>query len=262
MTPHAGPEIAPTAIHTRESEAGEHRPPPAVLAAETIRVMVVAGIPYGAVVVGMGSRLAMLLLRVTSPPRVIGMRSDDDFVIGRFTLAGTYNLLVIGAAVGIIGAGVHLLVAPRLLGPAWFRYLTVGLASAAVVGSMLVHSRGVDFTQLQPTWLAIGLFVALPGLFGTFIGPALNAVGRTDSWTRRGRRRWLLPAVAVVCFPPVVLVVVMAVIVVTVLTTISANTLLSRVRSTRMFTLLIRVAWMTIALVGLAALLNDIGQLT
>ena len=59
--------------------------------AETIRVIVVAGIPFG-VVVGVVSRLSMLLLRVTSPPRVIGMRSDDDFVIGRFTVSGTYNL--------------------------------------------------------------------------------------------------------------------------------------------------------------------------
>ena len=54
----------------------------------------------------------MLLLRLTSPDRVNGIRSDDDFVIGRFTLSGTYNLLMLGAAVGIVGAGVYRLVRP------------------------------------------------------------------------------------------------------------------------------------------------------
>ena len=86
-----------------------------------MRVIVVAGIPYGVVVAGIGSRLAMLLLRVTSPDRVIGAQSDDDFTIGRFTIAGTYNLLLLGAVVGIIGAAAYRLVAPRLIGPTWFR---------------------------------------------------------------------------------------------------------------------------------------------
>ena len=229
--------------------------------AETVRVIVVAGILYG-LVVGIGSRLAMLLLRVTSPRRVIGMRSDDDFVIGRFTLSGTYNLLVIGAGVGMIGAAVYLLVASRLLGPAWFRYLTVGLASAAVIGSMIVHATGADFTQLKPTWLAIALFVALPGLFGTFIGPAVATVQRPGSWTNIGRRRWLLPVIAVLLVPPAILAVGIVVIVVTVLTAFGANPALRNVRCTRTFGLLIRVAWMTIAVAGLAALINDIRQLS
>ena len=41
--------------------------------AETIRVIVVTGILYGVVVAGIGSRLAMLLLRVTSSDRVIAL---------------------------------------------------------------------------------------------------------------------------------------------------------------------------------------------
>lgn len=235
---------------------------PAPRVVEIVRVIVVAGIPYGVSVVGVGSRLAMLLLRFTSPDRVIGMRSDDGFEIGRFTLAGTYNLLVLGAAVGIIGAGAYLLVAPRLLGPAWFRHLTVGLASAAVVGSMLVHADGVDFTQLRPTWLAIAVFVVLPGVFGAFIGPTVEAVAHPGSWTARGRKRWLLPLAAIVCFPPTLLVVGVAWVVVAVLATVGALGPAQQVRSTRTFATLIRAAWLTIAIIGLFALLDDIGQLT
>ena len=153
---------------------------------EGVRVLVVAGITVGVVVAGIGSRLAMLLLRLTSSDAVRGIQSDDDFTIGRFTLAGTYNLLVLGAAVGIIGAAAYQWVRPWLLGPWWFRRLTIALGSAAVVGSLLVHADGIDFRVLKPTWLAIGLFIALPGLFGLTIGPAVDRVERPGSWTARG----------------------------------------------------------------------------
>ncbi len=91
------------------------------LVLEQIRVLVVAGIGTGAIVVGVGSRLAMLALRLTSPDSVIGRQSDDDFTIGEFTLGGSYNLLLLGAAVGIIGVAAYQCVAPRLIGPLWFR---------------------------------------------------------------------------------------------------------------------------------------------
>jgi hypothetical protein len=229
---------------------------------EIVRVLVVAGIPYGVLVVGVGSRLAMLLLRFTSPDRVIGLRSDDGFEIGRFTLAGTYNLLMLGAGVGIIGAGAYLLVASRLLGPPWFRHLTVGLAAAAVVGSMLVHADGVDFTQLHPTWLAVAVFVMLPGLFGAFIGPTVEAVARPDSWTAHGRTRWLLPLAALACFPPTVVLAGVAWLMVAVLVTVGAYAPVDKVRSTQTFATLIRAAWLSVAIIGLFALIDDIGQLT
>lgn len=66
-------------------------------------VLIVAGIPTGVVVAGVGSRLAMLVLRSTSPEEVIGVTSDDGFEIGRFTLSGTYNLLMLGAVSAVIG---------------------------------------------------------------------------------------------------------------------------------------------------------------
>ena len=166
-----------------------------------MRVIIVAGVAAGVAFVGIGSRLAMMALRFTSPDHVRGIQSDDDFTIGKFTIGGTYNLLIIGAAVGMIGAMAYQGVARWLIGPTWFRRLTVGLASGAVGGSMLVHGDGIDFRLLKPMWLAIGLFVALPMLFGAMIGPIVDAVDRPDSWTARGSRQFFLPGVAIVCFP-------------------------------------------------------------
>jgi hypothetical protein len=121
---------------------------------ELLRVLVVAGVSVGIVVIGLGSRLAMFALRLTSPDDVVGVVSDEGFLIGRITLSGTYNLLVIGAAVGVIGAAACVAVAPWLIGPNWFRRLTVGLTAGALVGSLLIHSDGKDFTALGPLWLA------------------------------------------------------------------------------------------------------------
>ena len=39
---------------------------------ETIRVIIVAGVPCGAILVGLGSRLCMFILRLTSSDTMIG----------------------------------------------------------------------------------------------------------------------------------------------------------------------------------------------
>lgn len=103
--------------------------------------------------------------------------------------------------------------------------------------------------------------VSKPGLFGTLIGPAVATVERPDSWTNRGRRRRLIPIIALLVALPAIIVVVIVVGVVAVLIAVGTNPLLSTDRSTRTFGVLIRVAWMTIAVAGLAALLIDIRQL-
>ena len=228
---------------------------------EGMRVLIVGGIPVGVLVAGLGSRLGMFLLRVTSPDRVIGVTSDDGFTIGQITVSGTYNLLMLGAAVGVIGAGAYQMVAPWLIGPTWFRRLTTGLASAAVVGSMLVHADGIDFTVLKPTWLAIGLFVALPGLFGIFIGASVDAVRKPDSWTAQGSRKWLLPVLAVACFPLTLPFLLVALVVLGFWISTDAARLTQRLRRIPLYSLAVRSLWLFVAVLGLVALVKDIDAL-
>lgn len=225
---------------------------------EFMRVMVVAGIGAGVVLIGVGSRLAMLLLRLTSPDRVIGVVSDDDFTIGRVTLEGSYNLLVLGAAFGVIGAGAYRLVAPRLIGPTWFKRFTTGAAAGAVVGSMLIHADGIDFTLLKPTWLAIGLFIALPALFGALVGVVVDSVARPGSWTSRGRTRWLLPLLLLAAFPPAIPVVLFLTLPVTICFGIATAEPVQRMRTTRPFGLIVQAAWLGIAVLGLLAVVTDV----
>lgn len=226
---------------------------------DRLRVLVVAGVSVGVLVAGVGSRLAMFVLRLTSPDHVVGLTSDDGFTIGRFTLGGTYNLLVLGAAVGIIGAAAYRAVAPWLLGPGWFRRFTTAAASGAVVGSMLVHADGIDFRLLKPLWLAVGMFVVLPALFAVAIGIAVDRVSSPESWTDRGRRRWGLPAVLIAAFPPVLVFVVLALAVLAVW--VPVRRLLAGRDVPLVLGLAVRGAWLAIAVSGLVTLVHDIGDL-
>ena len=225
---------------------------------ERVWVLIVAGIPTGVLVAGVGSRLAMLVLRLTSPDSVVGVTSDDGFEIGRFTLGGTYNLLVLGAVVGVIGAAAYRAVRPWLLGPAWFRRCTVAAGSGAVVGSMLIHADGIDFRVLKPTWLAVGLFVALPVLFGAVISVAVDRVSAIA--VSPGWRRWVLPIVLVVAFPLTIVVVGIAAVVLAVWVPVRRG-LASTAGLPKVARLGVRAAWLLIALAGLAALVGDVRAL-
>ena len=116
----------------------------------------------GLLVGGIGGRLAMFLLRLTSDDSVRGIQSDDDFTIGRFDLSSTLSLLIVtmifGAVVGLI------VVAGRPFFPRRGMPIAWGLAGAVTGGAILIQKDGVDFTLLEPHLLAVALFIAIPAL--------------------------------------------------------------------------------------------------
>jgi hypothetical protein len=155
--------------------------PRAVIADVGWRVVVgtAAGAVAGLLVGGVGGRLAMLLLRLTSPKSVIGLTSDDGFEIGVVSTS-TFALLVVttglGAAAGALYAGLRGAMPVRLRLPLWTAF------GAVAGGAALVHDDGVDFTALEPGWLAVALFVAIPAAVAAVI------VILTERWT--GRPAW------------------------------------------------------------------------
>lgn len=225
---------------------------------ERLWVLIVAGIPTGVLVAGAGGRLAMFLLRLSSPDSVVGVTSDDGFEIGRFTIGGTYNLLMLGAVVGVIGAAAYRAVRPWLLGPTWFRRCTVAAGSGAVVGSMLIHADGIDFRLLKPSWFAVGLFVALPALFGAVIAVVVDRV--SAGAPSRGWRPWVLPALLVAAFPLTIVVVAIATLVLGIWVPVR-HAVASIGGLPGAAGVGIRAVWLLLALSGLAALVNDVGAL-
>lgn len=135
----------------------------------------VTGLMYGAVcgalVGGVGGRLAMFVLRLTSSDHLRGLDTDDGFEIGSFT-GGTVFLVVATSALGAV-AGVAYVGLRRWL-PERLRPVSAGVLAGAVGGAAVVEPEGLDFTLLDPLLLAVVLFVALPAAFGVLLSILLE----------------------------------------------------------------------------------------
>jgi hypothetical protein len=156
----------------------------AELSARRLAALTAVGGLLGLLVGGVGGRLAMMLLARLNT-EATGVTSDDDFTIGQFTVANTLNLLLLGTLLGVVGAGIYSLLRGLRIGPRWFEVLTVAVGPAVVMGALIVHTDGVDFRLLEPTWLAIGLFVAIPGVYAallTLLGE--HVLGQNGWWAR------------------------------------------------------------------------------
>lgn len=137
----------------------------------------------GFLIGGIGGRVAMFVLRLTSDQSVRGIESDDGFTIGRFDLLSTLSLLFVTTVMGVI---VGLVV---VFGRPFFPHrgmpLAWGLAGAIAGGAILVHGDGIDFTLLEPRALAVALFIAIPALGAAFIAWLTEIYPRF--WWRRRR---------------------------------------------------------------------------
>jgi hypothetical protein len=183
--------------HAGEPDAAPTFGEAAITSLRRLAVCVLAGAVTGVVVGGIGGRLAMMLLAISSPSAK-GVTSDDGFEIGQFTLAGTLNLLLVGVLLGVFGGAIYSVVRHLRMGPRWFEIGALAIGPGVVVGSLLVHTDGVDFRLLQPLWLTVSLFVIIPAAYGA----ALTVLA--ERWLAPGSKAASLhPALA---SAPVVLV--------------------------------------------------------
>lgn len=142
----------------------------------------------GVLIGGVGGRLAMLLLARLNP-EVSGQLSDDNFVMGRFGVVETLNLMVAGLFLGVVGGLVYFVVRRLMIGPRWFQISSLGVGAGVVVAALIVHRDGVDFVQLHPVWLAILLFVLIPGLY------AVCLTWLAERWLAEGSWYGRLPVI-------------------------------------------------------------------
>jgi hypothetical protein len=172
----------------------------AALAARRMGAMTAVGALLGLLIGGVGGRLAMMLLARLNP-EATGLTSDDGFTMGQFTVSDTVNLLLLGTLLGVVGAGVYALLRGLRIGPRWIQVLSIGAGPAVVVGAMIVHTDGVDFRLLEPTWLAIGLFVAIPGAYAALLTVLAERALRPGSWWERAPL-WLAVAPLILWIGP------------------------------------------------------------
>jgi hypothetical protein len=173
-------------------------------AARRLAAITLAGALLGVLVGGVVGRLAMMLLAALNA-QATGLVTDDGFTIGQFTLNGSLQLMGAGAQFGLIGATVYFAVRGLMIGPRWFQVLAISVGSAVVMGAVLVHTGGVDFTVLSPAWLAIALFVLIPGVYAGLLTVLAERWLAADHWFATARLRWaLLPLLSFVIVAPLV----------------------------------------------------------
>jgi len=129
-----------------------------------------AGAVSGFLVGGVGGRVAMRVLALTSPDIAQGRLTDDAARVGAFSLGGS---LALALALSMVGAvvGMSYLVVRRVL-PQSRRGRMAGYAlfTGVVGGAALVHDHpSFDYTILQPTWLAVALFILIPTVYGAMV---------------------------------------------------------------------------------------------
>lgn len=175
-----------------------------------LAAVVAAGAISGFLVGGIGSRLAMMLIAAFNRD-MTGRLTDDGAIMGRFDLAETAGLVLFTTTVGIFGGLLFLTVRTLRFGPPWFRVTSMIIGPAVVVGAMLVHRDGVDFTLLQPAALSIALFVAIPGLYAALVSTLADRWLEAGSWFERAPL-WaiMLLSLPALVFPPLVVMTVVA----------------------------------------------------
>jgi hypothetical protein len=170
----------------------------------TITAGAIAGTVGGVVVGGVLGRLAMRLLAVTSPPAAQGRITDDNAIVGRITLEGSFDLAVFTTLAGVIGGLVYLLCRRILPEDRRGRVLGFGILCGALGGAFFVHDHpSFDFTVLTPAWLAVALFVALPLLFGVVIVMLVERLDGPTGWLRRAPTPLVLGVGGLVTLPTV-----------------------------------------------------------
>jgi hypothetical protein len=79
------------------------------------------GFIAGLIVGGLGSRIAMRVMALTSTDTVQGTETDFGATVGQISLGGTIFLLLAGGAIGVLGALIFLALRRWLPGKGWVR---------------------------------------------------------------------------------------------------------------------------------------------
>jgi uncharacterized membrane protein len=104
--------------------------------------------------------------------------------MGRVTLSGSLNLAVLYTVFGVI-LGLLYALARRFL-PRRGRIAVWAGVTGALGGAAFVHTSGIDYLVLDPLWLAIAFFVALPTLAGLCVAWLVERIeARGSAFGRR-----------------------------------------------------------------------------
>ena len=155
----------------------------------TLAAGVSSGFVSGLLIGGVGGRVAMFVLRLTSDPALRGAKTDDGFTIGVFS-SETLFLLGVTAGLGILGGLFYLIVRGWI--PDRWRVVVMTVYVGLGGGAGLVSPDGIDFKALSPLSLAVAMFVAIAVAYGAAMPWLAELLLREGSVMRRRPWAWIV----------------------------------------------------------------------
>jgi hypothetical protein len=155
---------------------------PAAVAARRLAAGVAGGAIAGFLAGGVGGRLAMFILRLTSPDSLHGLSTDDGFTIG--VVSGATAFLLVATTIGGVIGGVAYLFVRGWIPPRW-RVIATATFTGLVIGASVIRIDGIDFRVLDPLWLAVTLFVIVPVAYGALLALFVERFVRDGAWFQR-----------------------------------------------------------------------------
>jgi hypothetical protein len=136
----------------------------------------------GALVGGVGGRLAMRISAIAAGPALQGVTTDAGFPVGQITGHGTIGLIVFaGVLTGVSGGLFYAVVRPWLAGLGRWQGVAFGVLLFGVLGSLVLDPLNGDFGRFGPVALNVALFAPLFVIFGTFVAPVATRLERVGA---------------------------------------------------------------------------------
>jgi hypothetical protein len=134
----------------------------------------VAGGLVGGVVGGLAARLAMWVVRILNPSHD-GEITHAASEVGRWTLAGTLEVVLQGLTAGATGGAAYLLVRRLLPGKTLVRGVLFGLLALAVVGEVVLEVD-YEYVRYVDPWISVGLFAAIFPVAGLAVALVVDGI--------------------------------------------------------------------------------------
>ena len=183
--------------------------------------------------------------------------TDDNEVVGQFTLAGTTTLVL--TAVSVLASAEYLLARQGLPARRRGRVL-VWAAVGATFGSITAvrDADSFDYGQLGPQWLSVPMFLALPAVTAAATAYVIEVWDQPEHWFHTGRT-WttLIPGglVMAVFYLFAIPIIGLGVLIAVLVRRVSA---LSRLWSSHAVTILARLCITAILAIGVVDITRDL----
>ncbi len=134
-----------------------------------------SGLVAGAVA-GLGSRLAMFVIRLMNPSHN-GETTHANAEVGQVSTDGTLSLMSEGMFYGVAGAVLYLVVRRWMPGSGLLKGLAFGVY-LLVVAAPVVLDGNYEYFRYVSAWVSVSLFALLYPLYGLVLAPLTEWLGQ------------------------------------------------------------------------------------